>query len=166
MTSGIGRRGMLGAVAAAAPMLGGAAASDAAAREVGEAFARTLNAHDLGAFGALFAPDYLNHQRSAAATPPPAGLTGRQMVIALFADRLRALPDLTVTVEHLLSGADGVAASYVYEGTQRGAYLGQPATGRRLRFTSCDIFRLRGGLIVEHWGMSDIAGALAQIRGG
>ena len=161
----IERRRLLG-VAAAVPLLGGAASADASARAVGEAFARTLSAHDLPAFAALFAPDYVNHQRSAAAKPPAAGLTGRQVVVALFAARLRALPDLTVTVEHLLPGPDGVAASYVYEGTQRGPYLGQPASGRRLRFTSCDIFRLRDGLIVEHWGMSDTAGALAQIRGG
>ncbi|GAN75983.1 hypothetical protein Asru_0037_05 [Acidisphaera rubrifaciens HS-AP3] len=161
----IDRRRLLGAVAAA-PLLVGAAPDEAPARAVGEAFARTLSAHDLAAFAALFAPDYVNHQRSAAARPPLPGMSGRAIVVALFADRLRALPDLTVTVEHLLPGADGVAASYVYEGTQRGAYLGQPATGRRLRFTSCDIFRLRGGLIVEHWGMSDTAGALAQMRAG
>lgn len=165
MAAPIDRRRLLGAVAAV-PLLGGAASAEASARAVAEAFARTLSAHNLAAFAALFAPDYVNHQRSAAAKPPPEGLTGKQIVVALFADRLRALPDLTVTVEHLLPGADGVAASYVYEGTQRGPYLGQPATGRRLRFTSCDIFRLRDGLIVEHWGMSDTAGALSQIRGG
>jgi predicted ester cyclase len=40
-----------------------------------------------------------------------------------------------------------------------------PATGKSLRFTSCDIFRVAGGKIVEHWGMGDIAGVLAQIKG-
>ena len=37
--------------------------------------------------------------------------------------------------------------------------------GGALRFTSCDIFRVRDGRIVEHWGMGDIAGVLAQLRG-
>jgi predicted SnoaL-like aldol condensation-catalyzing enzyme len=30
---------------------------------------------------------------------------------------------------------------------------------------SCDIFRLADGKIAEHWGMGDIAGVLAQLRG-
>ena len=31
--------------------------------------------------------------------------------------------------------------------------------------TSCDIFRVAGGKIAKHWGMGDIAGVLAQIKG-
>jgi predicted ester cyclase len=37
-------------------------------------------------------------------------------------------------------------------------------TGKKLRFTSCDIFRVNNGLIVEHWGMGDIAGVMAQLK--
>jgi predicted ester cyclase len=43
--------------------------------------------------------------------------------------------------------------------------FGVPATGKSLGFTSCDIFRVASGKIVEHWGMGDIAGVLAQIKG-
>jgi predicted ester cyclase len=57
-----------------------------------------------------------------------------------------------------------VAASFVYTGTHGGPLFGIAPTGRHLRFTSCDIFRVSGGRIVEHWGMGDIAGVLAQIR--
>ena len=32
-------------------------------------------------------------------------------------------------------------------------------------FTSCDIFRVAGDKIVEHWGMGDIAGVIAQLKG-
>ena len=39
-----------------------------------------------------------------------------------------------------------------------------PPTGRKLRFTSCDILAVKDGLIVEHWGMGDIAG-MAQMKG-
>jgi predicted SnoaL-like aldol condensation-catalyzing enzyme len=31
--------------------------------------------------------------------------------------------------------------------------------------TSCDIFRLADGKIAEHWGMGDVAGVLAQLKG-
>jgi hypothetical protein len=53
----------------------------------------------------------------------------------------------------------------VYTGTHSGTYLGIAPTGKALRFTSCDIFRVEGGLIAEHWGLGDIAGLLAQLRG-
>jgi predicted ester cyclase len=46
-----------------------------------------------------------------------------------------------------------------------GAYYGIEPTGKRIRFTSCDIFRISDGRIVEHLGMSDIAGIIAQLRG-
>nr|WP_198980539.1 ester cyclase [Herbaspirillum sp. ASV7] len=43
-------------------------------------------------------------------------------------------------------------------------YMGVPPTGRKLRFTSCDIFRVAEGKFAEHWGMGDIAGVMAQLR--
>jgi predicted SnoaL-like aldol condensation-catalyzing enzyme len=34
-----------------------------------------------------------------------------------------------------------------------------------MRFTSCDIFRVANGKFAEHWGMGDIAGQLAEMKG-
>ncbi len=130
---------------------------------IAERFAATLSAHDLDGFTALFADDYVNHQLSAAA-PPPAGVAPKAAVSAYFAARLKGLPDLKVTIEAKVAEADRVAASFVYEGTHQGVYFGVAPTGRRLRFTSCDIFRVAGDHIAEHWGMGDIAGVLAQLK--
>ncbi len=124
-----------------------------------------MSAHDIAAFAALFAEDYVNHQTSAAAPPPAPGVAPKQRTIAFFAGRLKGLPDLSVTIEAMVASADKVAASFVYSGTHQGVYLGVPPTGRRLRFTSCDIFAVKDGLIIEHWGMGDIAGTLAQMKG-
>jgi steroid delta-isomerase-like uncharacterized protein len=155
--------GLLAGAAAGAP----AAAQDGGptARRAAEQFAATLNAHDIAAFAALFGEDYVNHQTSAAAPPPPAGNTPRQNMVSFFAARLKGLPDLSVAIEALVASENKVAASFVYTGTHRDVYLGVPPTGRKLRLTSCDILALRNGLIVEHWGMGDIAGTLAQMKG-
>jgi steroid delta-isomerase-like uncharacterized protein len=134
-------------------------------RRLAEQFAATLNAHDIEAFAALFAENYVNHQTSAAAPPPAAGVTAKQGTVAFFAGRLKGLPDLNVAIEAIVAAEDKVAASFVYTGTHQATYLGVPPTGRKLRFTSCDIFAVKDGLIVEHWGMGDIAGALAQMKG-
>ena len=155
--------GVLAGAAASAP----AAAQDDSrgARALAEQFAATLSAHDIAAFAALFADDYVNHQSSAAAPPPGPGVSPKQGTTAFFAGRLKGLPDLSVTIEAMVASGDKVAASFVYSGTHQGVYLGVPPTGRKLRFTSCDIFAVKNGLIAEHWGMGDIAGTLAQMKG-
>ena len=134
-------------------------------RRLAEDFAATLTRHDIDAFAALFADDYVNHQRSAASPPPPSGITPKQGSVGFFAARLKGLPDLAVAIEAVVATDDMVAASFVYSGTHRGLYLGVPPTGKALRFTSCDIFAVRNGKFAEHWGMGDTAGALAQMKG-
>jgi len=138
--------------------------ADAADALIARQFADTLTAHDIVAFAALFADDYVNHQVSAAA-PPPAGRTAKAATVAFFAARLKALPDLKVTVQTTVAEDDRVAASFVYEGRHEGEYYGVQPTGKRLWFTSCDIFRIANGRIAEHWGMGDIAGIIAQLKG-
>ena len=150
-------------VAAAAAIPDAAEAEDAGA--VVERFAAALSAHDMAAFADLFAEDYVNHQRSAAAPAPPAGKSPRQATLAFFQARLTGIPDLRVSIETSLASGDKAAASFVYEGAHGGVYYGVAPTGRPLRFTSCDIFRVRDGRIAEHWGMGDIAGVLAQLKG-
>jgi steroid delta-isomerase-like uncharacterized protein len=132
-------------------------------RVVAERFAATLSAHDLKGFGALFADDYVNHQTSAA-VPAASGKTAKEATIGFFTARLMGIPDLTVTIEALVADDRRAAASFVYTGTHGGTYFGVAPTGRPLRFTSCDIFEVRDGHIVEHWGMGDLAGVLAQLK--
>lgn len=156
-------------VTAAGLLLGGGLLTPALAqsapspRSLAEQFATTLSAGNIDGFSALFADSYVNHQQSAAA-PPPANLSPKQGTVAFFKARLSAMPDLKVAIEVVVADKDHVAASFVYSGTHKGVYFGIAPTGRALRFTSCDIFRVADGRIVEHWGMGDIAGVLAQLR--
>jgi predicted ester cyclase len=136
------------------------------AQSLPDRFAAALSAHDIKAFADLFAEDYVNHQLSAAAPPPPAsGKSQKQGSVDFFAARLAGMPDLQVAVEASVITGDRVAASFVYTGTHDGIYFGIAPTHRKLRFTSCDIFSVKNGLLSEHWGMGDIAGILAQLKG-
>jgi steroid delta-isomerase-like uncharacterized protein len=150
------------AALSAAPLILRTAA--AASASMVERFAETLSAHDIDAFAALFADDYVNHQLSAAAHPP-AGVPAKTATVNFFAARLKGLPDLKVSIQASLAEADKEAASFLYEGTQQGPLYGVAPTGKHLSFTSCDIFRVADGRIAEHWGMGDIAGVLAQLKG-
>lgn len=158
------RRNLLMAGATAAAGLMSARALAQSGASIPDRFASTLSAHDIKAFADLFADDYVNHQTSAAAAPPAPGKSPKQGSVDFFAARLAGMPDLVVTVETEIVSGDRVAASFVYAGTHDGTYFGIAPTHRKLRFTSCDIFTVKNGLLVEHWGMGDIAGVLAQLR--
>jgi SnoaL-like domain len=101
------------AVALAVP----AAAQESGAKSLPEHFAATLSAHDIPAFAALFADDYVNHQVSAAAPSPPPDKSPKQATVGFFAARLAGIPDLQVAIEATVASNDMVAASFIYTGT-------------------------------------------------
>jgi steroid delta-isomerase-like uncharacterized protein len=158
------RRIFIAAAASAAGALSmSAEAQDSSAKSLPDRFAAALSSHDMTAFAALFADDYVNHQKSAAAPAPPANRSPKQATVGFFAARLAGMPDLKVEVEATVASDDMVAASFVYSGTHGGPYFGIGPTGRPLRFTSCDIFRVKSGQCTEHWGMGDLAGVFTQL---
>jgi predicted ester cyclase len=158
------RRGVLLGAAVAVGGVAGARAASAGPEAAVRRLVAALNAHDMAAFADVLAADYVNHQASAAAPAPPAGVPHKAGTVAFFRARVVGMPDLRVSLETMVSDGDKVAASFVYEGTHGGVLYGVAPTGRPLRFTSCDIYRVRDGLIVEHWGMGDLAGVLAQLK--
>ena len=159
------RRTLLAAAAVTLPAAGAVRAQEGTSpRALAARFAATLSAHDMAAFANLFADDYINHQTSASSPPPPPGLSAKGGSVGFFAARLAGIPDLKVEIETSVVEGDKVAASFVYSGTHGGVYFGVPPTGRKLRFTSCDIFRVVDGRFAEHWGMGDAAGIMAQLK--
>lgn len=65
--------------------------------------------------------------------------------------RLRAaVPDLSVTVDHLVAGDDGVALFLTWRGHQAGS-------GRELHLHTADLYRVAGDRFTEHWGTVDQA---------
>jgi ketosteroid isomerase-like protein len=146
------RRSLIAGAALAIVTLKQPAPGEAQGATLPERFAAALSDHDMHAFAALFGNDYVNHQLSAAAPPPPGPptKTQKQASVDFFTARLAGMPDLTVTVEAQVITSEKIAASFVYRGTHGGVLLGIAPTGKPLRFTSCDIFRVRDGLLVEH----------------
>ena len=59
--------------------------------------------------------------------------------------------------------ASGVAARIRFRGTHRGGFMGIPATGRAVTFTSMEFNRVVGGRVAEHWVLIDLLGLLQQL---
>lgn len=62
---------------------------------------------------------------------------------------LQAFPDMNVNIESMIAEGDQVVVRWNATGTHRGEYLGTPATGRTVPFSSVDIFTVKDGQIVD-----------------
>jgi steroid delta-isomerase-like uncharacterized protein len=125
----------------------------ALARRWCEAF----NAQDWAGIVALTAPAFVQH-----GAPPgiAADLAGHhQLLTALWT----AFPDAQQVNDELIAEGDKVVERYTVRGTHRGAFLGLPPTGKRVRVSALGIDRIEDGQIVETWISMDTLGLLQQL---
>jgi predicted ester cyclase len=95
----------------------------------------------------VLAPDYVDHSLQPGM---PQGADGVRFIV----NQLRtAMPDLKATLDIELRDGTFVVHHVHLSGTNTGAAFGVPATGRRAVWAATNIFRTRGNLIVEHWGV-------------
>ena len=112
---------------------------------------------NVDALDAVLAPDVVDH---GAAPDLPAGRDGVKGAVAYF---LRAFPDTHFNVEATISDGELVAARYTLTGTHRGEFMDIAPTGRQVRVTGMDFFRVRDGRVVERWGELDELGLMQQL---
>jgi steroid delta-isomerase-like uncharacterized protein len=88
------------------------------------------------------------------------GLAGLQDVLRAMR---AAFPDLHWSVEEQLADGDRVLTRFVWTGTHRGAFLGVPATGRRVSVWGMVIDRLVEGRIKDTRILMDTLGLMTQL---
>lgn len=81
----------------------------------------------------------------------------------LFKMMHTALTDFHVDVHDLLQEGDKVVARVSFVGTHTGDFMGVPASGNPVDISAIDILQFRGDQCVAHWGVMDMAGAMAQM---
>jgi predicted ester cyclase len=75
-----------------------------------------------------------------------------------------SFPDVHMQVVELIAEDDKVAGRFLCSGTHQGPWRGHAPTGRRFeRIAEVYIFRLRGGRIVNAWGLEDTLTRLRQL---
>ena len=82
---------------------------------------------------------------------------------AFFADWFKAVPDWNYTLTKIVSEGDTVWAYGTYSGTQKGDWLGIPATNKPYSIQAVDIFRIENGKLAEHWDVLDTYGLFKQL---
>ena len=115
---------------------------------------------NMDTFNEIFAPDFIN-QTAPAGTP-----TGPDGVVYFFNHLLKsAFPDLKVVIHDQVAQDDKVTTRKSFLATHKGEFFGVPATNKTVVMEVIDIVRLRDGKFVEHWGILDTQGLMAQITG-
>ena len=117
-----------------------------------------INAGDFDGFGDLLADDFVEHEEVPGLEPTKEG------VKAFFRMYREAFPDLRMDPEDIIASGDKVVARVRATGTQRGDFMGVPATGKAVDAQLVDIIRFGDdGLAHEHWGVFDALTMMQQL---
>jgi steroid delta-isomerase-like uncharacterized protein len=115
-----------------------------------------VNEGKLEVIDEIVSPDLIDHDE----TPGSGGREGFREFVAMF--RL-AFPDTKWIVEDLIEEGDKVVARVKITGTQKGEFMGMPASGRPIEVATIDIVRFAGGKAAEHWGTTDSGSMMMQL---
>jgi steroid delta-isomerase-like uncharacterized protein len=143
---------------AATPVSGDCAVTSPADNEaiVARWYDEALNGHDLAVLEEILAPGVMHDSAVFPDNPPPAVVLEQLFV---------GFPDLTYTVDDVISSEDKVVVRWTATGTNSGELFGEPATGAIATWTGINIFQIDCGLITAVWSEIDDAGRAAQLGG-
>jgi steroid delta-isomerase-like uncharacterized protein len=117
-----------------------------------------INAGDVEGFGRHMADDFVDHEELPGLAPTKDG------VLAFFRMQQAAFPDMRMDVQDVIASGDKVVARVRYTGTDRGGFMGAPASGKSVDVQLVDIFRFGDdGLAREHWGVMDQLTMMQQL---
>jgi steroid delta-isomerase-like uncharacterized protein len=117
-----------------------------------------INAGDIDGFGRQVADDFVEHEELPGIPPTKAG------VIQYFRMMLTAFPDMRMAVEDVIASGDKAVARVTVTGTNKGEFMGMPATGKSATVKLIDITRFGDdGLAHEHWGVVDQLALMQQL---
>ncbi len=117
-----------------------------------------INAGDIGGFSEHLSDDFVEHEVTPGLAPTKAG------VAEFFQMQLAAFPDMHMGVEDVVASGAKVVARVRYTGTNRGAFMGMPASGRSVDVQLIDIFLFGDdGRVREHWGVMDALAIMQQL---
>jgi steroid delta-isomerase-like uncharacterized protein len=105
----------------------------------------------------LTAPNFVDHN---AAPGLPPGVEGLKQFVVMYRS---AFPDMQISVDDLIAEGDKVVIRWTARGTNAGAFLGMPATGKPVTVTGITIERKVDGMTVEGWNQFDQLGMLQQM---
>jgi steroid delta-isomerase-like uncharacterized protein len=116
-----------------------------------------INAGNWDKFATLISDDFVDHN------PDPRQKPGAKGAIESLSQFRAAFPDLKFTINHIVIQGDMVAVHLTMTGTNKGEFMGKPATGKTFTVDGFDLLRIVQGIAVERWGVADGASMMMQL---
>lgn len=134
------------------------AAEEANVAAIKRFYDEVMGKGNLKAIDELVADDFVEHY----APDPriPANKAGLHQMMGMFRT---AFPDLQITIEDIIAKGDKVWVYTTMRGTNKGEFMGMPATGKKIEVKGVDILRFVNGKAVEHWGLNDDYSMMVQL---
>jgi steroid delta-isomerase-like uncharacterized protein len=120
------------------------------------------NERRLGVADSIFAKDCVTHQLRSG-VPADAVPRGPEAIKEHVAGWITSFPDLRFSVEQMLSEGDRVMTQMLMEGTHKGAWLGIPASGKKMQIRMFTVHRVVQRKIVEDWVLVESLGVFQQL---
>jgi steroid delta-isomerase-like uncharacterized protein len=120
------------------------------------------NERRLDVADSIFADDCVTHQLRSG-VPTDAVPRGPQAIKEHVAGWIASFPDLRFSVEQILSEGDRVMMQLLMEGTRQGAWLGIPASRKKIQIRMFTVHRILKGKIVEDWVLVESLGIFQQL---
>ena len=120
------------------------------------------NERRLGVADEIFSKDCVTHQLRSGA-PMDAVPRGPEEIKVHVADWIASFPDLRFSIEQMLSEEDRVMTQLLMEGTHQAAWMGIPASGRKMQIRMFTIHRVVQRKIVEDWVLVESLGFFQQL---
>ena len=102
--------------------------------------------------------EYLIHDRDLAAE-----MQGPELYKALASGTRDVFPDMTITVEDMVTAGEKIALRWTMTGTHQGMMFGVESTGRQVELTAIEINRFEDEKLIETWTQSDQLGLMHQL---
>ena len=101
---------------------------------------------------------FINH------SVPPGANAGKEGVLQFMQMMWQIFPDLEVEINMQIAEGDLVTTYKTFQATHKGTFMGIEATGKRIKYNSIDIIRVKDGKAVEHWSIRDNGALLQQLK--
>ena len=120
------------------------------------------NARRLDVADSIISPNCMTHQLRSG-VPMDAVARGPHDIKIDITQWTASFPDLRFSVEQMLCEGDRVGMQLRMEGTQRGEWMGIPASCRKIQIRMFTVHRIAQGKIVEDWFQVEWLGVFQQL---
>ncbi len=123
---------------------------------VNRLFNNAMNERKFELLNELVHSDYVNHSF-------PGGVRGPEGLKNILGMFLTAFPDMKITVEEVIEEGNKLATYGYWQGTHKGDFQGVKGTGKNVKVSYIDIWKVNDGKLHENWVQMDIPGLMQQL---